>query len=532
MMHKIPTISIRPFISTLLLSVLLLGASSSFATLVGNMEGEFSVSKGAAKYHLPITVAPGVNGMEPNLSLNYSSQGSNGSLGVGWSLGGISAIHRCGSNLADDGVVRGVDFTEEDNYCLDGQRLVDISTTGTTSEYRTQIESHSRITPYNGTPENGPDYWTVETKDGNTLIYGGDGADLSSRLKVDGQLIVADWYLSKVVDKAGNEMTIFYDSKGDVGRAYPIRYEYGDRYLDIAYEPSPDARVSYKAGSKQVSSQRISQITNRIGAAAVMRYEIDYVTSAKTGRSLLNQITQCATPISGLEQCLSPTTFEWQGDTLFTGYGLSESSTAIATDEEPQYADVDGDGVVDLIKVKTDGAVTIEYAKGTTASVAADATMDQVSFVDMNGDGRADFVRTKSDGSGKVYYGLGGGGISSAPDMTFVSSFGAFGEGEIIQSHFVDLDGDAIADMIQLIRAGAVLTYVNTSISNGAGMFQHGDYRISYPLPQGSYLYVADGDGDGLSDLLYLKLHTSLLGVDFVEGGIHYSQGNGGFFNA
>jgi hypothetical protein len=36
-----------------------------------------------------------VNRMKPELSINYNSNSGNGLLGVGFGLGGLSAIHRC-----------------------------------------------------------------------------------------------------------------------------------------------------------------------------------------------------------------------------------------------------------------------------------------------------------------------------------------------------------------------------------------------------------------------------------------------------
>ena len=62
--------------------------------------------------------------MAPTLSLNYNSQSGNGPLGVGWSLGGLSAITRCPATYAQDGFKGGINYDGNDRFCLDGQRLV------------------------------------------------------------------------------------------------------------------------------------------------------------------------------------------------------------------------------------------------------------------------------------------------------------------------------------------------------------------------------------------------------------------------
>ena len=78
-------------------------------TAVGATPGSFKVNEtGAATYTIPITVPPGTAGMAPTLSLNYNSQSGNGPLGVGWSLGGLSAITRCPATYAQDGFKGGI----------------------------------------------------------------------------------------------------------------------------------------------------------------------------------------------------------------------------------------------------------------------------------------------------------------------------------------------------------------------------------------------------------------------------------------
>ena len=91
---------------------------------VGRTPGSPGVNReGAFTYNIPIWAPPGPKGLQPNISLTYNSQGGNGYLGVGWSLGGLSSIYRCNKSFAQDGTGGPVTLTASDVFCLDGQRL-------------------------------------------------------------------------------------------------------------------------------------------------------------------------------------------------------------------------------------------------------------------------------------------------------------------------------------------------------------------------------------------------------------------------
>ena len=129
MHHGWGVINIRAVLIFLFLFVFF--HSSAQASLVASTPGEFSVSStGAASYSVPIVVPPGTAGLEPKLSLNYSSQGRNGLLGVGWMIGGLSSLHRCQANLVKDGFIDGIDFDNNDRFCLDGQPLIAVDSSG------------------------------------------------------------------------------------------------------------------------------------------------------------------------------------------------------------------------------------------------------------------------------------------------------------------------------------------------------------------------------------------------------------------
>ena len=128
---------------------------------------------GAAQINIPIVVSPGTAGMQPKLSIGYSSQGGNGPLGLGFNLSGISAITRVARTVAQGGVKGGIAFDANDRYTFDGQRLIAIAGTDGAdgTEYRLEFDPSTRIFS-RGIEEGSAQRWTVETKAGLTMRFG------------------------------------------------------------------------------------------------------------------------------------------------------------------------------------------------------------------------------------------------------------------------------------------------------------------------------------------------------------------------
>lgn len=133
-------------------------------------------NSGSANYTVPLRVPPGTAGIEPELSLNYRSGGRNGPLGVGWSLGGLSAITRIPATLGSDGFVAPVDFTVTDRFQMDGQRLVmvgdpeEVGYGGPDTWYRTEVESFTAIKASGATGDAGPVSFEARTKSGRVYF--------------------------------------------------------------------------------------------------------------------------------------------------------------------------------------------------------------------------------------------------------------------------------------------------------------------------------------------------------------------------
>ncbi|NUQ76695.1 MAG: hypothetical protein HUU21_24420, partial [Polyangiaceae bacterium] len=105
----------------------------------GSLPGVSAVSAaGGYEYSIPLDVPPGRAGMQPKLSLRYSSGAGIDNMGAGWSVAGATSIIKpCTPTFATHGHV---DFPTK--LCLDQQPLIELGSTG---EYRTENDSFAQV---------------------------------------------------------------------------------------------------------------------------------------------------------------------------------------------------------------------------------------------------------------------------------------------------------------------------------------------------------------------------------------------------
>lgn len=177
---------------------------------VGAIKGSFDVtSSGASTYQIPIDIAPGTNGMKPEIFIQYSSQSGIGDLGFGWNIGGVSSISRVNNNFFHDANKKEVQLDATDKFALDGQRLICLMGTygQNQSIYGTEEENFARVTAH-GSSSNGPDFFEMNTADNKTITFGGGNANL----KAMGSNVTYAWRISKISDIHGNYIEFNYAS--------------------------------------------------------------------------------------------------------------------------------------------------------------------------------------------------------------------------------------------------------------------------------------------------------------------------------
>jgi RHS repeat-associated protein len=219
--------TIFTFITAACLALTAVAQNNPVATISGNLD---VTSLGAATYHIPITVPKGVNGLQPNISLDYNSNGGNGIAGWGFSLNAYSMISRTGRDIVHDGISKPITWDENDNFLLDGQRLIMVKQAGTYltpgNEYRTEIESYRKISIIAANTSTG---FQVQAKDGTIYEYG-TSEDSQFYLEDHSTSItkgILHWLLHKVTDPNGNYITYYYGKDKANNEFCIARIEYG-----------------------------------------------------------------------------------------------------------------------------------------------------------------------------------------------------------------------------------------------------------------------------------------------------------------
>ncbi|WP_444938962.1 FG-GAP-like repeat-containing protein [Microbulbifer sp. JMSA002] len=524
--------------------------------MAGASGGQFRVNEsGAATYSFPIATAAGTAGVVPEISLNYSSGGGNGLVGKGWAIGGLSGVSRCRQTLSIDGNVRPINWTESDRFCLDGQRLIQVSGSqygAVGAVYKTEMDSFATVTSIGGSLGK-PSYFKVERKDGSISYYGN-----SSDSKQLAGSNVLTWAQNRFEDSVGNPIEFLYEGDSESGhRVRSIRYAYGsgsyEAEVRFFYEDRPEHLRGYTAGYELKTTQRLEKITSSSNGKVIREYNLGYnpvlpfipKENYNDRTSLLTSIQECVG-----SSCLPAISFEWlqapwhQFGEKWEAIDFSPTKHRFLSDYK--YADFNGDGKQDIvwiegydddgndtdIRVKyaisygsvfvkqdfTGGVFTSEYFTG--ANVGEDFA---IRVLDFNGDGRHDLAIYDP----RSNYG----GLPANTWLVYLSRYDTASKRWKLDSRpittrrtnkdviFADFNGDGLADYISISYSSSSGAKVVVRLLESAGRevsiknyYKFSDEYTSYPLNiSGAASMKSSGrlpdtlgdfNGDGAMDIL------------------------------
>lgn len=502
---------------------------------VGTINGVAAVSNtGASNYTFPILIPPGTNGMQPELSVSYSSQTGLGFLGIGWSLSGFSAISRMGKTLYNSNKKKEVNFNN-DLFALDGNRLNAISGGygHDNTLYNTEIANFATITSYGTTITGMPDYFIVETKKGITMEY---GVTSDSRIEAQGSNIVLMWLINKITDKNGNYITISYKEDNSTGEFIPDEIEYTGNsnenitpYNKIKFEfkKTASGNLSFIAGSGILQRALLDKLIVYAQGTVAHRYEFKYTLDFYPH---LTEIIKYA----GNGSRYNSTIIEWGSNasnmSVSNGHSGNNSSDLFF-----YFSDYNNDGKTDFIRTSeitttnpaeyefkvflnqgNNSFTTVNNTNNNLGSDFLDHAIPGSSSFDYNGDGYIDWISKSTKYNPdcheyKVHFGSGN-GIFTENTIDYNSIITTLNTNtKVFCGNF---DDDNKSEILLLEGTCA-------KIATSEKYDQHEDptryvyFNYPYPISNltnfGEKQYLLDFNGDGKTDILIVDDYSTII---------------------
>lgn len=542
------------------------------------LTGAFRVNEmGAATYSLPIDAAPGRGGMKPSVAISYSSSGGDGYLGLGWGIQAASVITRCPKTIEQDGFLQGVQLTDTDSFCLDGQRLILVSGQNASdgAEYRKEIDDASLITVLGRASGGGPGAFKVETKAGETFYYGdvysagknfvttsnsNNQSDSYQTAFKNGNEVIHAWSLKAIEDVVGNYISYHYiktneeqylssiDYSGHSNGALPykkISFDYGAR-------PYPKKGIVYGSAVSQTKllNKIILSTDNQVEKIYYLTYQL---ASSLAGFNYLDNIQACVG--ADKADCTRSIRFTWERNNIpqsptYKPY-TSANNLNIPSGENltANIFDMDGDGLADIVYVRNGAWYKRSIASGVETKMTSTGASQHAyaQTIDFDGDGQRDLLVAASSSSPWQVLSFkpseekvrdcepdgNRGQLCNDSTRTVqytLTSLGRTAIGLNGSAIVADVNGDALEDIV-FLDAGQIKWYKNL----GGGSFAAAASLLTFPsgataspgIPQINHTTkgfessaLLDVNGDGLTDLI-LKVNETVSYCSTGSGVVH-----------
>ena len=365
---------------------------------VGALNEEIQVT-GNLNYSVGFELPKGAGDLMPSLGLNYMSNFSDGFLGAGFNLTGLTSIERVNKRIYHENTSAAIAGNQTDAYALDGKRLLLASGTygAAGSVYGTEIEEFSKIVAVGSSGSNqGPQSFLIYTKSGLILEYGNTS---DSRVLRSGTTVLT-WKLNKITDRFNNSIVYSYYEYKDEKPVTLISYNGGISQIKFKYKHRADYKKYVYGGKEFTRDILLDNIEINNNGLLFKKYEFSYMLD---NCSQLQKITET----SSAGQQMNPTVFSWtkQIDALSQTTHYSNS-----TNERYFHGDFNGDGITDFVAIPDKTSYTTSdkftlYIGSTSGTMVKKvekylkAGFKNFLQGDFNGDGKTDLLMITEESS-------------------------------------------------------------------------------------------------------------------------------------
>ncbi len=408
---------------------------------INMIETPKATNMGSAALGYPFKLPGGRQGMQPSLNLQYSNEGGNGWLGLGWNLTipSIGIETRWGAPRYDATL-------ETETYSLAGEQLAPLAHRGpllprtANKQFHPRVEgSFQKIIRQGNNPNNY--WWEVTDKEGTRNFYGGTPATgvINGAVLKDAFGNIGFWALVQTIDLNGNTVNYTYQTVSDVGIAggsVPGQQLYISRinYTGFGTQPGAynvefirdrqlneprrkDIDINGRLGFKMVTTDLLRQVKIQLNNQPVRSYELQYQQGAFY-KTLLKSVTELDaagtvftahqfdyyddvntaggyTPLGNTENW-SPAFDNIKGDISNPIPGFGNESSALSTAKSKNSS-----RSLAVTLGFWNGFLDKSITVGGSVSSSSSKTEGLVTMVDINGDGLPDKVFRQN---GQLWY--------------------------------------------------------------------------------------------------------------------------------
>jgi RHS repeat-associated protein len=300
-------------------------SSPAYSLVVENLTGSASNSQGQLSYSVPLDIPTSINGLAPQVSVNYSQGSAKGLLGSSFHLSVGSVITRCAPKIAYTNIQGGITLNQNATYCLDGAELINVDD----SEYKTFIDTNTKLVASGDLLS--PDSWTAYDASGYVYTYQKTALDVSESNKV--------WHLKEKKDRFNNAISYKRKANGALDTI-----EYPGFSIIFDYDSPTFNLEAYSNGALKPANELITDITIQNGSQPLYKYHFRYDKYSGyrglTAERLMG-IEKCY--LLSTEECTKELKFEYSdlsgkfddGDEL-----PSKSTTILSKDTINNHADL------------------------------------------------------------------------------------------------------------------------------------------------------------------------------------------------
>jgi RHS repeat-associated protein len=521
-----------------------------------------NTSNGSLEYNVPLNVPIGNGNVFSGISLKYSSSSSEGICGKGWNISLPGGIVRENKNLYNDNKIEKLNFSDEDVFSFNGNRLYKSLDLGDYKEYKTENETFDQII---SNKDWGSEYpmFSIKTKDELSI-------NTTSFIPAEGSIPLY-YPINRVSDNYGNVCEYIYNNIDGELLVTEIKYGNADVLnlpfsIKFYYDVKNNSTEKYINGFKTKNTRILREVAVFSFGMLYRNYKLNY-TEDNEGNELLAEV------IESNKNGESYNSLLFKYNSTNSNINVNTYDLYLLNSYCKQFTiDFNSDGLKDIISfngtrvINGDGSSTINWQNwcvyknsgnetnrfikiSTNTSFPANFEYKQnfqselnsiggfaISIFDINGDGFEDIflrginnavsynVLNSNNTSDQLLLGhttnvylSNGIDISATPTTysSFLSQTQQLANG--VNSAFFtgDFDGDKKTEILTYYAwHNGASKFFFTNSSNAT--FIDKSYRIDF-----SNAFVADFDGDGISDILNCFIDNNNASAAQVSSGVY-----------